>query len=734
MRAGRRVLSPGVTSSLPPQPGTLIEGKYEILTKIREGGMGTIYKVRHRLLDEVRVVKVMRPHLGADEDLRRRFAQEAKTATKLKHPNIVHILDFALDADGTAYIVMEFIDGVNLLDLLRVSGPPSVPLSLEIARQTLQALSYLHRKSMVHRDIAPDNLMLTHDEEQRPVIKLIDLGIAKDLDRTVDMTSTGVFLGKVKYSSPEQLGGLAKGEKIDGRSDLYSLGVVLYELLTGEKPIAGETPRDLLAGHLFSPPRPFEETDPTNRVPESVRQMLLKALEKPRERRFQTPGEFASEVDRLQRQAFASQPDLDDTRRLLARARDTSPPLGENITPSAQDRLDRQFGAASTPPPTGPSGISAIENAPTIAATTSKGATRPVPPAATAPPAQRSSPRTISGAETVRATGPGSGPALRRPVGVWVLGGLLLAGVAAFLLLRGSRERGAELTAAAATPAPSPVDASVAEPTAAPVEAAAPTTQVLPPPPAPEIQPTSPPEPPPAEPDPALRRRAETARANSDLAERRAERAGAARRSAQMFSRARDREAAARRQQGRGELAAAAESFAEAERLYRQAESEAKTAALAESAPTAAPAPTLVARVEPTRAPTPFPAPTPVPPTARPAVPAPPPAPSEEDRVRETLAQYRQSQNSLDVALYARVYPAISGATRARVEEAYRNLRSQTLELDIQSVEVTGNRATARVFETRTAVPRIGAEQRDQRNRVIRLEKRGESWVIAEFE
>jgi hypothetical protein len=420
---------------------------------------------------------------------------------------------------------------------------------------------------------------------------------------------------------------------------------------------------------------------------------------------------------------------MDDTRRLLARARDTSPPLGENITPSAQNRLDRQFGAASTPPPSGPSAISAIENAPTVAATTAKGAvTRAAP---TAPPP--APPRPISAAETVRATGPGGAQTPRRSIGVWLVAGLLLAGVAAFLLLRGGPERAAEPTAEAATPAPSPAPVVVSEVTAAPIDVGAPATAELPPPP--EAQPTPLAEATVPAPDDRLRRTAETVRANSDAAERRAERAGAAQRASGVFTRAREREAAARRQLGRAELAAAAESFQEAERLYRQAEADARQAAQALAVPTSAP--TIVARLEPTRAPTAAPPPpTAVPPTPRPAavVPVPPPAPSEEERVRETLGQYRASQIALDVGAYARVYPALSGATRARVEEAFRNLRSQSLELDIQSIEVTGNRATARVYETRTAVPRIGSEQRDQRARTIRLEKRGDSWVIAAFE
>jgi serine/threonine protein kinase len=207
-------------------PGTLIEGKYEILGKIREGGMGAIYKVRHRLLDEVRVIKVMRPQVLKNEDLKKRFVDEAKTATRLKHPNICTIHDFALDDDGTAYLVMEFIDGVTLAELGMTPTP--IPVTLEITTQALQALGYLHRRNVIHRDIAPDNLMLTTDEEGRPLVKLIDLGIAKALDRPGEMTSTGVFLGKLKYASPEQYGALPPGEKIDGRSDLYCLGVVIY--------------------------------------------------------------------------------------------------------------------------------------------------------------------------------------------------------------------------------------------------------------------------------------------------------------------------------------------------------------------------------------------------------------------------------------------------------------------------------------------------------------------------
>src|SRR5450432_1318080 len=141
--------------------------------------------------------------------------------------------------------------------------------------------------------------MLTSDEEGGPLVKLIDLGIAKTLDRPSDMTSTGVFLGKLKYASPEQYGALPTGEKIDGRSDLYCLGLVLYELLTGERPFVGETPAEMIRTHLFQAPKPFSESDPEGRVPPSLRAAILKALEKKREDRFTTAEDFLREITRL---------------------------------------------------------------------------------------------------------------------------------------------------------------------------------------------------------------------------------------------------------------------------------------------------------------------------------------------------------------------------------------------------------------------------------------------------
>lgn len=264
-----------------------IDSRFEILAKLGEGGMGCVYKVRHRDLDEVQIVKTLQAHLSTNEALRSRFIAEARRGMKLRHPHIAGVHDFAVCADGTGYIVMEYVAGHNLRDLLATRGPLSLSLAGTIAVQTLDALAYLHSERFVHRDISPDNLMLTSTADGRPFIKLIDLGIAKSLEEGQTMTQTGQFLGKVSYASPEQFGG-----HVDGRSDLYSFGVVLYKLLTNAEPFTGETYREIISAHLFQPPKPLPE-----HIPEPVQTVIYRALEKDPDQRFRDAVEFCEAVE-----------------------------------------------------------------------------------------------------------------------------------------------------------------------------------------------------------------------------------------------------------------------------------------------------------------------------------------------------------------------------------------------------------------------------------------------------
>lgn len=347
-----------------------IDGKYEILGKLREGGMGSLYKVRHRLLDEVRVVKVIRSQADAvGEEGADRFLREARAAIKLRHPNVAVLHDFAVGEGGQAFIVMEHIDGWNLLEVLSGFGPPPVPLTLEIARQSLKALGYLHRHKIVHRDVSPDNLMLTRDVDGHPLVKLIDLGIAKALEGQGGLTTTGVFLGKPRYGSPERF----SGADWDERSDLYSFGVVLYELLTGRPPVTGSDPASLMAGHLFRPPIDFAESDPEGRVPPELRALVLRALAKKPEERVASAEDLVWELTMLQDRFPLTRQDLDRVWGVLL-------PLGTGsllkvaLPGSTQDRLNLELGLRTTPPAGTVTGEATLRTAPA-----------PGPPAAVLP-------------------------------------------------------------------------------------------------------------------------------------------------------------------------------------------------------------------------------------------------------------------------------------------------------------------------------------------------------------
>lgn len=278
----------------------LIDGRWEVLARIREGGMGTVYKVRHAHLDEIRVVKVLRRDLAEDPEAKVRFFREGKLVRSVQHPNVATLHDFAEDREGALYMVLEFVDGPNLVELQELGGPLPLPDALEVAIQTLHALGALHSRGIVHRDVSPENILLTTSADGEPLVKLIDLGIAKQVGGE-GVTMTGVFLGKLKYASPEQLGSLKPGDAIDGRSDVYSLGVTLFQLLTAELPFQSSTPQGFAMSHLMREPRSFDETSLGGRVPQELRRIVLKCLEKSRDARWRTADELANALEEFRR-------------------------------------------------------------------------------------------------------------------------------------------------------------------------------------------------------------------------------------------------------------------------------------------------------------------------------------------------------------------------------------------------------------------------------------------------
>jgi TonB family protein len=277
-----------------------IEGKYALLGQLEDQGSAEVYKVRHLFLEEVRLITVVHPpSLAMTEEVTERFLRDARAAIKLRHPNIAQLHDFSIDEEGTAYIVTEFIEGLTLEEALAREGPPPVELTLTIARQALRALAYLHRSGMVHRDISPDKLMLTRDEDGRALVKWVDLGTAQVLAVSDGLPAgAGIFPARPKYASPEQFSAAGEGA-VDARGDLYSFGVVLYELLTGRCPIPGKDPFSLMVGHLSTPPVPFAESDPEGRVPGEVREIVLSTLAKKPEDRIASADELARRLASL---------------------------------------------------------------------------------------------------------------------------------------------------------------------------------------------------------------------------------------------------------------------------------------------------------------------------------------------------------------------------------------------------------------------------------------------------
>ena len=204
------------------EPGTILDGKYEIVQRLGSGGMGEVYLVRHLHLQELRVIKILRQDLAADSSAQKRFMREARLATQIKHPNVAILYDFASLEDGSFYMVWEHIEGQDVGDRLRHQGPFTVPVAIQLGIQALHGLEAIHSIGVVHRDISPDNLMITQDKKGQPQVKIIDLGLAKTLepDANYEVTQVGMFMGKLRYCSPEQAGTVSGGEAIDLRSDL----------------------------------------------------------------------------------------------------------------------------------------------------------------------------------------------------------------------------------------------------------------------------------------------------------------------------------------------------------------------------------------------------------------------------------------------------------------------------------------------------------------------------------
>ena len=294
----------GLQSAHELQPGMIIRNKYEILGRLGIGGMGVVYRGRHLTFNEFCAIKIVNDAIAGDANFLQRFQTEAVVTRKLRHPNAVRVDDFDYTDDGRPFIVMELVEGKNIGEILHEEGPLRVPRAVRVAMQAARALGVAHKLGIVHRDIKPGNIILATDQQDQETAKVLDFGIAKLLESAGDakpgMTMTGMMVGTPLYMSPEQFMGKKAGDDIDGRTDIYSLGVVLYQMVTARLPFEGDTLYSLMMQHMEGNPRPPHELVPELNIPESLSRVILKAIDKSRDKRFQTAEEFIAGLDQAE--------------------------------------------------------------------------------------------------------------------------------------------------------------------------------------------------------------------------------------------------------------------------------------------------------------------------------------------------------------------------------------------------------------------------------------------------
>jgi tRNA A-37 threonylcarbamoyl transferase component Bud32 len=290
--------------------GTVIDERYRVVRRIGEGGMGIVYEVEHVVIEKRLALKVLRDDYSSRPEVVARFRQEAKSASRIGNEHIVDISDFGETPSGASYFVMELLDGEDLANVLAREGTLPLSRAADILTQCARALAAAHAKGIVHRDMKPENIFLTKRDSRPDFVKIVDFGIAKMSDIETDgqpgrkLTKTGMIFGTPEYMSPEQ----AAGKQLDHRVDIYALGVIMFELLTGRVPFSGDTFMGVLTQHMFEAPPSIMQANPNVQLPEAIEIFVRRALAKDPGERFQSCEELIGALDKAVRGVSPSAP------------------------------------------------------------------------------------------------------------------------------------------------------------------------------------------------------------------------------------------------------------------------------------------------------------------------------------------------------------------------------------------------------------------------------------------
>ncbi len=290
----------------------ILGGQFQVLEKIGTGGMGSVYKASQPAMNRTVAIKILHPKLAGRKDLTSRFRREARAMSQLTHPNTVKVFMYGeLEEDGSLYIVMEMLEGRNLNQTVRKEGPMAAERAIPVLIQVCGALQEAHDLGIVHRDLKPENIFLCRQGGLVDYPKVLDFGLAKVTERqmqpgSVILTQEGMVFGTPEFMSPEQ----AQGKTLDARSDIYSLAVILYEVLTGKLPFSARTPMEYIQKHVMEPAIALNDRVPERKFPKGLEEVLARALAKKRDERFQTAADFAESLRPFGGAAAAALPQI----------------------------------------------------------------------------------------------------------------------------------------------------------------------------------------------------------------------------------------------------------------------------------------------------------------------------------------------------------------------------------------------------------------------------------------